>query len=166
MQFRIGKPWDRRLWLVLAFLACFMQVLACALPSLVVCHKADRPPRLEFFSDSCSCRVEEIHSCTDQNEHGTPCLGEACTDIHLKSHSLVAARSHGPRVSLTGEQRASEPERHASGFASACARFRKSLPCPRRHPRRRFPFPAQFPICAAERIFPSFLFNPNFEVKQ
>jgi len=117
MQFRIGKPCSRRLWLALAFFACLMHVLACALPSLVVCHKADRPPRLEFFSDSCSCFLEETHSCADQDAHGIPCVGEACTDIHLKSYILVTARSCGLRTSLSKERRISDPEQHASAFA-------------------------------------------------
>ncbi len=94
MQTRIGKPARRAAWLALALSASVIQVLGCALPSWVVCHKEDRPPRVEFFSDSCSCRLEKIHSCSDRNGHGDPGLGASCIDVHLQSHILITARAN------------------------------------------------------------------------
>ena len=91
MQFKIGEPRRRLVWLALALSASVMQVLGSSLPSLVVCYKADRPPRVEFFSNSCSCRQADIHSCSPQGGHGAPCLEEDCTDVHLRSHVLLAA---------------------------------------------------------------------------
>lgn len=105
MQTKIGKPCRRPVLLVLALLANVMQVLGCTLPSLVICHKANQPPRLEFYSDSCSCSQEETHSACDRIGHGVPCLGEACTDIHLKSHVLLTARAPWQRDSIKGPRR-------------------------------------------------------------
>ena len=118
MQFKIGKPRRRFALLALALSASVLQVLGGSLPSLVVCHKGDRPPRVEFFSDSCSCRQAEFHPCFDPDRKGVPCLGESCTDVHLKSHVLIADRSYWHRASDKSKRRAHGAEPGASGFAS------------------------------------------------
>ncbi|HUU05526.1 MAG TPA: hypothetical protein VMZ49_06560 [Patescibacteria group bacterium] len=117
MKPQIGKPCRRVVLLVLAFSASVMQVLGFSLPSQVVCQRADRPPRLEFFSDSCSCRHEEIPSCFDQNAHGVPCFGHACTDIHLKSPALLSASVCWNHTSVRGERCSPGVEPSLSEFA-------------------------------------------------
>lgn len=118
MKPKIGKPCRRFVVLALALSACVMQVFCGSLPSLVVCHRGDRPPRVEFFSDSCSCRQEEIHSCSDQNKHAASCLGEACTDVHLKSHVLCTSRSQWRFAFEKSPRRSIEPERYACAYAA------------------------------------------------
>ncbi len=89
----------QRLWLALAFMACVLQVLGLALPSLVVCYRTDRPPRVEFFSSSCSCRLEALHPGCQFDASGAPCLEASCTDLHLDSHpalTVAAPRHHAP----------------------------------------------------------------------
>lgn len=111
MKLRTGKFRRRSLLLALALTANVMQVLGGALPSRVVCLKADRPPQVEFFSGSCSCRQDEHHSCADRSQPCVPCLGERCTDIHLKSHGLFATRPFRLGASLRGQRYTPRPER-------------------------------------------------------
>jgi len=122
MQHQIGTPRRRRVLLVLAMTASVMQVFGSALPSLVVCHRADRPPRLEFFSDSCSCRQADPHSCSPRSGHDAPCLEEDCTDVHLKSHLLPASRPLRLGASLKGQRRVFGPEAPISGVALSSRR--------------------------------------------
>jgi hypothetical protein len=75
---------------MLAFSACILQALSGSLPSLVVCCKPDRPPHVEFFSDSCSCR-QDVASCRGNDDHAIFCVAEKCIDIHLVSPAALAA---------------------------------------------------------------------------
>jgi hypothetical protein len=120
MQPMIGKPGRRALWLALALTASVIQVLGSSLPSLVVCQKVDRPPRIEFFSDSCSCRQKAIHSYFDQNGNGVFRFGETCTDIFLQSHALLAAAARRQCHSANGTRRTLGPERHSIGSGFLC----------------------------------------------
>ena len=119
MHLQTGKPLRRRLLSALALSASVMQVLGCALPSLVVCYKADRPPRVEFFSDSCSCHLEEIHSGSDRDGRGVPGLGGSCTDIHLNSHALFVARVNRQPASTPCPRHVSGSEAYAPGSVFA-----------------------------------------------
>jgi hypothetical protein len=118
MKSQIGKSSRRLVLLALALSASVMQVLAFSLPSLVVCQRADRPPRLEFYFDSCSCSHEENPSCFDLSSRGIACFGHACTDIHLKSPALLSAAVRWNNTSVTGRQRSpgAEPGVSESAF--------------------------------------------------
>jgi len=91
MPLLTGKTRCPRLALLLALASCALQALGSALPSLVVCYRADRAPQVEFFSASCSCRQEARHSACAQETAGAPCLEAACTDIPLGSHAIINA---------------------------------------------------------------------------
>ena len=117
MPLSIAKSHCRRLTLFLAFAACSLQVLSFSLPSLVVCFHDGRPPRVEFFTDSCSCRQEKGHSCGEHDQSGASCLESACLDVHLGSHSILAAtvrpyRAHanGSRLMPATDSQASPPD--------------------------------------------------------
>jgi hypothetical protein len=115
MKSQTGKFRRRLPWLALALTASVLQVISCALPSLVVCHKGDRPPQVEFFSDSCSCRRMTVHAGSDRSGNGVHGLGESCTDVHLKSHVLLPARTLRHDVSVAGSRCLPGPERAVSG---------------------------------------------------
>ncbi|MDD8012729.1 MAG: hypothetical protein PHX05_04550 [Acidobacteriota bacterium] len=89
----------QRPWLVMAFSACALQVLGLYLPSLVICYRTDRPPQIEFFADSCSCRQTASHSGCQHAAPGAPCLEAGCTDIQLVAPAAItaaASRHHAP----------------------------------------------------------------------
>jgi len=122
MQLQTGTPRRRRVLLVLALTASVMQVLSCTLPSLVVCHRVDRAPRLEFFSDSCSCRQADPHSCSPRSGHDASCLEEDCTDVHLKSHLMLTARPLRMGAHLKGQRRILGQESPVPGDAFSSRR--------------------------------------------
>lgn len=86
-----GTSRCRRLALLMALSSCALQILGSSLPSLVVCYRADRPPHIEFFTDSCSCRQATCHSDCRHEAPGSPRLETACTDIHLSAPAAITA---------------------------------------------------------------------------
>jgi hypothetical protein len=105
-----GNPRRRRLALLLALTACALQVLGCSLSSLVVCYRADRPPQIEFFAASCSCRQESLHSCGEHEAPGASCLAAACTDVHLGSPAALTATARRHRAPACSSRHSLSPE--------------------------------------------------------
>jgi hypothetical protein len=110
-----GKTSCPRLALLLALASCALQALGGALPSLVVCYRADRAPQVEFFAASCSCHQEARHSGCQHGVPGVPYLEAACTDIPLGSHAIINATAprhrapaRNPRQSLSSEKAATQ----------------------------------------------------------
>ena len=123
MQLQIGKARRRRAWLVLALSASLIQVLGCMLPTMVLCHKDGRPPRLEFFSDSCSCSQADALACPPRDGHDAPCLENDCTDVPLKSHVLLAAAERRPRPAVAARWAHPRPASVPAGPSAAGSAF-------------------------------------------
>jgi hypothetical protein len=87
----IGIPRWRRLALLMAAASFALQVLGFSLPSLVICFRDGRPPQVEFFAASCSCREAARRADHPHDAPGSPCLETACTDIHLGAPAALTA---------------------------------------------------------------------------
>jgi hypothetical protein len=131
-----GTSRCRRLALLMALSSCAWQFLGFSLPSLVVCYRADRPPQVEFFADSCSCRQAARPSDCSHETPGTPGLEAACTDIRLGAPAAItvgAGRHQSPAgcgrlhpmnerpVAMSGATSPRRPACHRRGSPGASA---------------------------------------------